>query len=390
MNDSSRPPSSRASHLRIENVPIATDDLYEILFEHFPDIIHSADGDGRIVFTNSQAAKLLGYTRQELIGMNIRELYTPDMLEAMEQGFEALKSRGDFSVESAVQTKDGERIPVEIRSFSIYDEAGQFLRTFSVLRDIRRIKELQDSLVHSERMAAIGELASGITHDIRNPLSVISMSHEMLSHDVEQAREQGHRIPEDWDEYLEHMGRAAQVIGKLAEHLQRFSRTASDTSLRVNLAEVLHDAKFLVSSKLQKAHVTETFAFEEGADFPVTGSPNQLQQVFANLFSNACDAMEGRDPRHLTVRVEPSGQNEQTGWLCSVQDSGSGIPESIRETVFTSFFTTKEEGKGTGLGLSIAHGIIQGHGGTISITDSPEGGATFQVFLPQAEPPPGG
>ena len=112
--------------------------------------------------------------------MSVYEIYAEEVQEAVKAGFSNLKQKGDKTVESVLQAKDGEVIPVEIRSFSIYDDDGEFIRTFSILRDIRPIKELQASLVHTSRLAAIGELSSGVAHDINNPLTVILVSNEMI------------------------------------------------------------------------------------------------------------------------------------------------------------------------------------------------------------------
>lgn len=154
------------SRMRIDNADITNAQIFEILLDNFPDIIHSVDDDGNIVFTNRRAESLLGYTRDELLSMNVRSIYSDEVLKKVDKGFNELKKKGDYSVESVLKAKDGTPIPVEIRSFSIYDDDGNFLRTFSILRDIRPIKELQNSLVHAGRLAAIGEMASGVAHDI--------------------------------------------------------------------------------------------------------------------------------------------------------------------------------------------------------------------------------
>ena len=141
--------------MRIQEIEIPDADIFKILLDNFPDMIHSIDDDGNIVYTNKSAEALLKYTREELLSMNIRQIYADEILEAVEKGFTELKERGDKTVESLLKTKDGTRIPVEIRSFSIYDDEGRFIRTFSILRDIRKIKELQSSLIHAGRLLSV-------------------------------------------------------------------------------------------------------------------------------------------------------------------------------------------------------------------------------------------
>ncbi len=159
----------------------ATAHVFEFLLEWFPDIIQSVNSEGNIVYINRRAEELLGYSRDELLGMNILDLYAPEIADAVRKGFKTLQKKGTLEgIESVVVSKAGERIPVEIRSFAVYDDHGAFLRTFSILRDIRPIKELQNSLVHTSRLAAIGELASCIAHDISNPLAVVKLYAELL------------------------------------------------------------------------------------------------------------------------------------------------------------------------------------------------------------------
>jgi two-component system sensor histidine kinase HydH len=159
--------------MRIKDKNIRTSDIFEVIIENFPDIIHSLDNEGNIIMTNKKAESLLGYPQEEMLGMNISQIYADEILEDVEKGFESLKKTGEKSVESALKDRYGNLIPVEIRSFSIYDDDGKFIRTFSILRDIRKVKGLQEGLIHAERLAAIGELATGIVHDINNPLTYI-------------------------------------------------------------------------------------------------------------------------------------------------------------------------------------------------------------------------
>jgi len=164
----------------------ATAAIFEHLLDWFPDIIQSVDNDGFIVYVNRKASEILGFTKEELIGLSIRDLYAPDMLLQVDAGFTKLKKQGTLTVcDSAIMSKSGERIPVEIRSFAVYDDDGGFLRTFSILRDVRDVKELQENLMHASRLASVGELASSIVHDIANPLAVIKLSGELLQGELE-------------------------------------------------------------------------------------------------------------------------------------------------------------------------------------------------------------
>lgn len=373
------------SRMRIEEVEIRDADIFEILLDNFPDMIHSIDDNGNIIYTNKTAETLLGYAREELLAMNIRQIYSDKILNAMEAGFSDLKQTGDKTIpESLLKTKDGQEIPVEIRSFSIYDDEGNFIRTFSILRDIRDIKQLQQELVHAGRLAAIGELSSGVAHDINNPLTVILLSNEMNHSTLKKIQNPSDTPIDRLLTHTEGIAKASKSIQKLADHLRNFSRGMAEATEKIDLFESISDALFITHSKIQKSGVNESNEVKKGVHF-VEGRSNQLEQVFVNLISNACDAMLESEERKLTIGVHADTHEGLSCWRCDITDTGKGIPEDLMEDIFHSFFTTKEKGKGTGLGLSISRGIIADHKGHISVKSTLGAGTTFSVFLPQAE-----
>jgi len=373
------------SRMRINQVEIREADIFEILLDSFPDMIHSVDDKGNIVYTNKRTQSLLNYAKEDLLTMNIRQIYADEGIDSLEKGFLDLKERGDKTVESLLKTKDGTSIPVEIRSFSIYDDNGNFLRTFSILRDIREIKELQNSLVHAGRLAAIGEMASGVAHDINNPLTVILLSNEMVLKEIG-ALQASLAAPMDrLKSHAEDVQRATASIRKLADHLRNFSRCMAEKYESIDLFESLADALFITQSKIQSAMVATRNDVKKGHHF-TNGIPNQLEQVFVNLISNACDAMADRAKRELAISVVSCTRNGTNYWKCDIADTGTGVPHELREEIFQSFFTTKKKGDGTGLGLSISRGIVRDHKGDIDLTSKIGAGSTFSVLLPQIMP----
>jgi PAS domain S-box-containing protein len=349
-------------------------------------MIHSIDDHGNIIYTNKTAEQLLGYTKEEFLKMNIRQIYAPEILDALEKGFTDLKKKGDKTVESMLKTKDGRLIPVEIRSFSIYDDEGQFLRTFSILRDMREIKELQKSLIHTSRLAAIGELSSGVAHDINNPLTVILLANELIFKEFERKDVNTATLNKNVRGHALDVQKASKSIQKLADHLRNFSRGMAERYEPVDLFDPINDALFITNNKIMKSLVVVKNELKKGCCF-VHGLPNQLEQVFVNLIGNACDAMAAT-PRHdLTIRISETELDNVACWTCNVADTGTGIPAELMEDIFHSFFTTKEKGKGTGLGLSISRGIIRDHKGDIRVESTPGKGSTFSVILPKFTPP---
>jgi PAS domain S-box-containing protein len=372
------------SRMIVNDTEIQNAEIFEIILENFPDIIHSVNENGNIIFTNRAAESLLGYSRSELLSMNVRQIYAPEILEAMESGFTDLKAKGDKRVESLLMTKSGERIPVEIRSFGIYDDDGNFLRTFSILRDIRKIKELEAGLIHASRLAAIGELASGVAHDINNPLTIVLLSNEMLSRSLAELEGADPDQLQRVERFAADVSKAAGAIQKLADHLRNFSRGMAEERERLDLAAVISDALFMTMSKVKKSQVTVTNTVEKGLH-EVMGSPNRLEQVFVNLIANACDALDEQSDGLLQIDIVPGTLEEVACWECRIQDNGPGIPEEHLADIFSSFFTTKPKGKGTGLGLSISRGIVRDHGGDVTVETSPDTGTTFSIFLPCAD-----
>ncbi|MDI6775473.1 MAG: PAS domain S-box protein [Verrucomicrobiota bacterium] len=372
--------------MRISEQEIRDADIFEILLDNFPDMIHSIDQEGNIVYANKTAERLLGYTVEEFLKMNIRQIYAEEVLDAVARGFTDLKRKGDKSVESVLKAKSGEKIPVEIRSFGIYNDNGKFIRTFSILRDVRQIKELQQSLVHAGRLAAIGELASGVAHDISNPLTVILLSNEMILNALGARKSPLAAGLEQVCSFAQNSQKASKAILKLSEHLRNFSRGVAEQRERIDLYDAVADALFMTNNKIQKARVMVRNTVPRRAHF-IMGSPNQVEQVFVNLIGNACDAMEERPERILTLSVSPIVIEAGQAWRCDVADTGAGIPDAIREEMFHSFFTTKPKGKGTGLGLSICRGIVADHKGVLQLASEVGKGAIFSVCLPRADAP---
>ena len=256
------------SHSSTSEVRVSTAHMFELLLDGFPDIIQSVDADGTIVYANRRAAQLLGYAPAELLGKNVTEIYAPEVLDKVRHGFAKLKTTGNLTVnESLLIDQTGNRIPVEIRSFAVYDEDGQFLRTFSILRDIRDIKELQNSLIHAGRLAAIGELAACVAHDINNPLSVIKLYLDMLKHELQDIAGIPAAASDLFTDGLASIAKASDRIERLANHLREFSRTRENQSELVNLHQTLADALFMVTGKINPNKWSETQVLSKVTDF---------------------------------------------------------------------------------------------------------------------------
>jgi len=237
-------------------------------------------------------------------------------------------------------------------------------------RDVTEERSLQRQVVQSEKLAAVGQLAGGAAHELNNPLGVIRSFAQMGMNRARSMDDE--ELIEDFDEILKAAERCARIVRGLLD----FSRAPGEEMGGVDLARILSDAVFLVRTQFKKKSVRVREVFDPDAPL-AHGNANKLQQVAVNLIQNAFQAV--LEPGRIRVSTR-SGD----GWVeMIVADDGPGVPAESRNKVFDPFFTSKPTGIGTGLGLSITYGIIQEHGGKISLEETGAGrGATFIVRLP--------
>ena len=234
------------------------------------------------------------------------------------------------------------------------------------------LRRTQEQLLHSEKMAAVGQLISGVAHELNNPLTAILGYSQLLSSNGQMST-QGL-------EYSDKLYKQAQRTHRIVQNLLSFARQHKPERVAVQLNQILEDTLALRDYDLRMNNIR--VHFDLAKDFPVTAAdPHQLQQVFLNLVNNAVDAMlEGSADGDLWVHTEAKGAR----LLIEFRDSGPGVKEPSR--VFDPFYTTKPVGKGTGLGLSICYGIVTEHGGTIQVRNVEPHGASFTIELPLQRP----
>jgi signal transduction histidine kinase len=242
---------------------------------------------------------------------------------------------------------------------------------------IRDLQAAESQLVHSEKMASLGRLVAGVAHEINNPVSFIANSVTPLRRRLAKAASAepavAAAILKEAEELVDIMANGAQRAAAIVKDLRTFSRLDEATRKPVDLHEGLEVSLRLLESRW-KGGITLTRDY--GALPQVECDSGQINQVFVNILTNACDAMGERGT--LTVTTRADGATVRV----AIRDDGPGIPPDVRARIFDPFFTTKDVGAGTGLGLSISHGIIAAHGGTIEVESAPGEGATFTVVLP--------
>jgi two-component system NtrC family sensor kinase len=250
------------------------------------------------------------------------------------------------------------------------DEQGIVTSLVVVMTDVTDAAVLQAKLMHAEKMAAVGQLVSGVAHEVNNPLTAILGFTDLLM--------ESPGIPEDARRDLRVILQEAQRTKQIVQNLLSFARQMPPQRKPVQINGVLRRTLQLRAYDLQNRGVEVVEQLDQCLP-PVVGDPHQLQQVFLNILNNAYDAMRESNPARIEIMSARRGDFVEV----SFRDNGHGVTQQDR--IFDPFFTTKEIGKGTGLGLSICYGIVHEHGGEI-LCHNNEGaeGATFVVRLPAA------
>jgi two-component system NtrC family sensor kinase len=240
------------------------------------------------------------------------------------------------------------------------------------------LKEAQDQVVRTEKLASLGKLAATIAHEINNPLAAVLNYIRLMTKLVERDRFSAERLG-DISRYLGTMESETARCGEIVKNLLAFSRQSRMTTANHTIGEIIDKTLALISHDLELKRIRVLKDLEKDLP-PIFCDFRQIQQVFLNLMSNASEAMEGGGTLTLAAR----NLRKEECLEIRVCDTGCGIPDDFLANIFEPFFTTKEEGKGVGLGLSVVYGIISRHNGSIEVTSELGKGTVFRVVLPLA------
>src|SRR5438128_4716046 len=247
--------------------------------------------------------------------------------------------------------------------------------TAEMQRREQELRDKQEQLVQAGKLATLGELTTGVAHELNNPLNNIGLFVGNAVDLIELAVTEKGQIVRELGHAMQQVSKATEIIS----HLRTFGRAAPVSREPISLRQVIERALSLMQEQLRLREIE--VELDVGSEQPmVVGNAIQLEQVFINLLANARDAVAG-SPRKA-IRI--SGSVGSAAVEVAFADTGEGIPSGLERRIFDPFFTTKEVGKGTGLGLSITYGIVKEHGGTISVVSRPGDGATFLIQLPLA------
>jgi PAS domain S-box-containing protein len=337
----------------------------EAIFDGIRDQLSIQASDYRILRVNRAVVEKYQTTFQELINQKCYEAY-----------FQRSQPCERCPVSVTIETKQPatsimkgpeENTTLQVFSYPILDEKGNVLSAIEYVKDITEEQRLQEQLIQSEKLAGIGILASGMAHEINNPLSgIIGMA--------EIALEEGD--PKKKETYLKDIFGCAQRISGIVNALRSYSRAAKkEESSLVDLNEVLEESLKMVRLANKKAPVEVIKRFQPIEK--IEANTGEIQQVFTNLITNAFQAMDGKR-RELVLSTQPLKDSIEV----KVSDQGTGIPQKHLHRIFDPFFTTKKPGEGTGLGLNIVYRIVTKYEGTIDVESKEQVGTTFTIKFP--------
>lgn len=341
------------------------------LMDSFPDLVIALDTEGRYTFVSPQITEILGFQPEDLIGKRMGGRTDPSDRMAMLELFDdlVLKRISQGQIEYRTQHRNGAWRVFRASARPLHDEAGRITGVIASARDITEQQRLQQQVIQSERLAAMGQMIAGVAHELNNPLTAILGVTELL-------RDQS--TDETATRQLDLAHRQARRAAHIVQSLLVFSRPSTPRNTLLHLPDLLQRTLQLHEHSLRANQIHVDLAARP--DLPtVLGDSNQLTQVFLNLIVNAEQAIrEVRERGTLRIRLGVVGERV----LVTFQDDGVGIRRELLPRIFDPFFTTKRPGRGTGLGLSICMAIIREHNGDISAQPLPDGGSVFTVALP--------
>ena len=362
---------------------------HDLILNSVADGIYGVDLEGNSTFANRAMYEITGWSALELIGRNQHDLLhhshkdgTPHLQQdcPVYQTFRDNTPR--YIDDDLFWKRDGSSFPVEYTSNPIRDERGQTVGSVVVFRDISVRKQAEEDerqhqmeLAHVARLSTMGEMASGIAHELNQPLTAIATN----AHACIRMLESGDVDSERCADVMERIGAQAERAGEIIRHLRKFVSKEQPELAQVDLNELVAEVLVLIRAEANRAE-TRILTDLDPALRPVTAQRIQIDQVLVNLLRNAIEAMVEANSAKREVRVRTRLNRAALQVVTTIADTGPGLSEEMKLRLFTPFATTKT--KGMGLGLSISLGIIEAHGGNLFLDTEPGYGAVFRFSLP--------
>ncbi len=359
------------------------------LIENIVDVIAIIDRDGINQYKSPNIERWFGWRPEEIVGVSTWENIHPDDIKSTQEVFASMLSKADATVtaECRYRCRDGSYKWIEFTGVNrLHDpDISGILLSYHDITDHKHAEEqrqkLENQLLQAQKMEAIGTMAGGIAHDFNNLLAIIGGNIDVIQYK--------HNAGNYSKESVEHIKKATTQAKNLVMQILAFSRQEEHKLVPVDLSMVVGEVLKLFRSTIP-ATVEIVTTIDVGTII-IKANTTQLQQIFINLCANAVHAMDEKgllrinlEELELTTQEIPQFTDHQTGRYAklSISDTGSGMgPETI-DRIFDPFFTTKGVGFGTGMGLSVVHGLVEQHGGFITVDSTPEHGTTFNIYFP--------
>jgi len=360
----------------------ASEEKYRSLFDNDPNPILVFDrATFQIIDANIRATEKYGYAREELLQMSFRDLGDPE---------DAEKIRSSV-VEACIvlpkirhRKKDGSIMHVDIHSCP-REHLGEDV-IIANIADITDSIQAEAKLIQASKMSTLGEMSTGVAHELNQPLNAIRIGSDLLKKKVDRGESLDPELASKVaSEIAAQVERAANIIN----HLREFGRKSElDEMEKVNINKPIRDVFTVLGQQLKLRQIKVNLELEE--DLPrILGVSNRLEQVFINLLINARDAIDAkwqsRPPRNEVKQISLKTRSGVKKITVEISDTGPGMKDTILDRIFEPFFTTKKVGQGTGLGLSISYGIIQECKGSIKVVSTKDEGASFILTFPIAD-----
>ncbi len=333
------------------------------------DMIFILDNQTRLIDMNPAGLSTLATDREDLIGrIGLADLFVSR--EDFDQLMRDLQADGFVRVrECKLRAKGGAELHVLLSATVSKDDAGRVTGYEGIGKDITSRVHMERQLQRADRLASLGQISTGIAHEINNPLGVMLGYTQLLLRD----QSPGSQAHDD----LKTIEKHARHCKTIVEDLLKFARSTQTKKSSIDMNETVDQVISLLAHQFELDNIT--LIRESDRNVPsLVADGEKLKQVFMNLLMNARQSITGKG--QITVRTSHMASEDQVS--IEITDSGCGIPPEIIEKIFDPFFTTKPVGEGTGLGLSVSYGIVQDHNGRIEVSSSPERGTTFTVSLP--------
>ena len=372
-----------------------SEEKYRTILEDIEDGYYEVDIAGNFTFFNDAMCGIIGYSKDEMMGMNNRQYMDEENAEKVYQAFNRVyttrKHTEEFGWE--IRRKDGTKRFVEVsvslkrnsegepigfrgivRDITERKQAeGELLKAYKELQQLHtELEESQAQLVQTEKMSALGTMTGGVAHELNNPMMGI---HNFIQYCLKHTSSDERTYP-----VLQDAERATERCISIVQDLLTFCRMdtkGKEEYEKVDLSEILERVLRLLSYRTEREQVSVATHYADQVP-EIRARANAIEQVFLNLMTNALDALKGSEKKEVHVDIQGNGEFVRV----RVADTGCGIAPEDFSRIFDPFFTTKPAGQGTGLGLSTCQGTIQAHGGEITCESEPGAGTTFNILLP--------